>query len=60
MSMEKYAVTDRKKLQEEELVEVKHKIFDLHRSWTKTASEDQELDQALRRKAELESAIADQ
>lgn len=58
--MEKYAVTDLKKLQKEELTEVKQTIYDLHRSGVKTASENQELDQAMLRKVELESAIVDQ
>jgi len=60
MSIEKYAVSNVKELQEKELTEVKGRIKELGQSHEKTASETQEAERLDTRKAELIIAIADQ
>lgn len=59
MTMEKYAVSDRKELQETELTQVKARIKELGQSHEKTASETQEFERLDQRKAELLIALAD-
>lgn len=60
MSMEKYAVSDKKDLQEKELTQVQTRLKDLGQSHEKTASDTQEAQRLEVRESELKVALADQ
>jgi hypothetical protein len=60
MSIEKYAVSNVKELQEKELTQVSDRLKELGQSHEKTASQTQETERLSTRESELKIALADQ
>jgi hypothetical protein len=59
MSMEKYGVSDKAGLQQQELSQIRQRLAELRTTLEKTADQTQEIERLEAREAELNIALAD-